>query len=170
MKWIFLLLTCTLYSQNIVIHNGDATEAFNSVPSDHTIIYGCDRDSLVYLHFNGDYTLPGNIYIGSAVVTIYGELDYNGFEVIYLCEDSELIVTGETLTIPENDTENLRLYPNPTTGIFYVSTKRGYTIDIYNISGQLVAKTPDLRGLPSGMYIALVTIGPITEQFKIIKK
>lgn len=165
---LYTVLT-TATAQNVVITNGDATEAFDGVPSDHTIMYGCES-TLKFMHYNGNYVLPGDMHIGRSKITIYGELDYNGFNVFLLCDDSELIISEEALTTPETTLDNMRLYPNPTTGIFYINTNRGFTVDVYNMSGQIVAKTPDLRGLPNGMYLVYVTINGVSVTKKIIKK
>jgi len=43
-----VLMTAT--AQNVVITNGDATEAFDGVPSDHTIMYGCES-TLKFMHY-----------------------------------------------------------------------------------------------------------------------
>ena len=171
---IGLLLGCGLLlgAQNTVIVGGDATYAMNEVVlSDLTHGNPCGNEYFCDLFVNGDYTLKGDIVIQYGRLTIYGNLIYNGYEVLYTCAESELIVTGETLSVIPEDTSitAVQLYPNPTSGIFYLTTKKPYKVTIYDGAGRIVAEGPDLRGLPQGVYYAYIQIENISFTEKIIK-
>jgi hypothetical protein len=167
-----LLLSISLYtySQSYVIQEGDATEAFSLITGGLTIGNECDVPSFMNIHYNGDYTLTGDLYIQDAIFTVYGLFDDNGYNVYYDCPNAELIIVDETLNIPTEETESFSVYPNPTNGIFHVKTKKPYTVDVYDLNGRLVSKTPDLRNLPSGMYLAVITIDGVMETKKIIRR
>lgn len=168
-----LLSTTTFFASNsqIVIVGGDATEAFNSIPSDNTVGNPCGVPNFTNLFINGDYTLPNNLFIQDAVLTIYGNLDKNGFEVTLLCDDSRIVIEGETLSIPnESVFDEFTVYPNPTNGIFHVKTSKPYIVNVYNMNGDIVSNTPDLSSLSSGVYLAYITIGDISTTRRIIRK
>lgn len=176
---IIFLFAVTCQSQNIVIKDGDATEAFDSVPSDHTILFGCDGDVKLF-DYHGDYTLPGDLYVGRSVVTIHGDLIYNGYSVVFLCDTSDLIITGETLSNTEvEDTYELKIYPNPASDYVNVNGQGISLIQFYNTNGQEVKRynTMAVRNriqvsnLNSGMYIIIVTgSNGRKENFKLIIK
>lgn len=167
-----LLLSISLYnySQSYVIQGGDATEAFSLITGGLTIGNACDVPNFMNIHYNGDYTLTGDLHIQDAIFTIYGSFDDDGYNVYYDCPNAELIVVNETLNIPTEEAESFLVYPNPTNGIFYVKTNKPYTVGVYDLNGRLVAKTPDLRNLPSGIYLAVITIDGVMETKKIIRR
>lgn len=154
----------------IVIYGGDATEALDSVPSDHTIGNPCGVPNFMNIFYNGDYVLPGDLYMQDAILTIYGSLDYNGYNIYYMCDNEDSIVIEETLSVtPIEPTEELRVYPNPTNGMFHVNTDKPYSVLIYDMTGKLIGNTPDLRDKPSGMYLTVITIDNKSTTKKIIK-
>tara|TARA_R110002020_G_scaffold200054_2_gene402104 strand:- start:14283 stop:14807 length:525 start_codon:yes stop_codon:yes gene_type:complete len=165
-----LLLAFSLSTYSQIIRGGDATEALNSVPSDLTIGNPCGVPSFMNIHYNGDYVLSGDLHMQDGILTIYGSFNKNGFDVYYDCDDAEIIIEDETLSIQTKQIEDFSVYPNPTNGIFHVKTSKHYTVDVYDMNGKLVTKTPDLRNLPSGIYLAMITIDGIRETKKIIRR
>jgi hypothetical protein len=70
-----------------------------------------------------------------------------------------------TASVGNVEAENVRVAPNPTTGLINV------TGDIYNTSGQLVLKNSnDLSGLPSGLYFIKVIANGSVSTSKVIKR
>ena len=108
------------------------------------------------------------MYVNDCILTIYGELDTNGFDVILNCPDSDVIVEN-TLTIEEPLEESYVLYPNPTKGMFYVKTRKKYNVDVYDAQGKHLTDLPDLREFPTGVYLAVITIDNRTIAKRIIK-
>jgi len=160
-------------AQNIVIVGGDATYAMNEVvPGDWTLGNPCGVPYYIDNFINGDYTLKGDSFIQHGKLTIHGNLNYNGYTLTLLCDSSEFIETGQPLTVPEFTSNKLEVkaFPNPTTGVFHLNTKAPYTIYIYDMNGKYLRDTPDLSGLPKGMYFAYITIDNISITKKVIKK
>ena len=169
---VLLFLPILLCSQNIVIRNGDATDFMQNILSnDITIGNPCGVEYFSDLFIQGDYTLVDNIVIQNARVTVYGVVNLNGFTVTYKCPNSEWLVDDSTLSVPDTTPiTKVKVYPNPTNGVFYVSTEKPYMVRVYDMTGKIVSETPDLRGLPSGTYLAYITIENIRLTKKIIKR
>lgn len=74
------------------------------------------------------------------------------------------------------DSNKVKIYPNPTSGIFYIDTEiEVQTIEVYNISGQRIALTPqkeiNLQNAANGVYIVNVIATDGTHAtYKVIKK
>ena len=74
------------------------------------------------------------------------------------------------------DSNKVKIYPNPTSGIFYIDTEiEVQTIEVYNISGQRIAMTPqkeiNLQNAANGVYIVNVIATDGTHAtYKVIKK
>lgn len=87
------------------------------------------------------------------------------------------IVEDETLSTKDNkviSSVSAKVYPNPTTGIFFIETEIPTTADIFTMAGQVVKSVKlnkgksqvDISHLPSGIYF--VKVNNTTK--KIIKK
>ena len=74
------------------------------------------------------------------------------------------------------DADKVKIYPNPTTGMFFIDTEINVkSIEIYNISGQRILKTNqkniNLENASNGLYIVNVYAADGTHaSYKIIKK
>jgi len=178
-KFMFILtiivvligLTSKCEAQTKVINDGEFNEAYDQVVvSGVSLGNSCDELYFMYLYYRGDMTLKGPMYINDCVLTVYGEFDYNGYDVYYDCPNGNLIIDNETLGVPEGSLDDFVTYPNPTNGVFYVKTKEVYSVEVYDVAGKLVNNKPDLTNLPSGTYIAIITIGTRKESKKIIKR
>ena len=158
-----------LEAQNRVIVNGQFNEAYDMESvSDISIGNNCDVPSFMNLYYNGDMKLKGDMYINDCILTVYGELDKNGFDVAFSCPNGDLIV-DTTLSIEEPLEESYVVYPNPTKGLFYVKTRKKYEIDVYDMQGKHLISYPDLREFPTGVYLAVITIDKTSVTKKIIK-
>ena len=80
-----------------------------------------------------------------------------------------------TLQIPDLNTFDIKLYPNPTISKVYISVKSDIEVKVYNMIGQMILKTQeksiDLTRLNSGPYIFKVKDISTNniETFKILK-
>lgn len=170
LRLLLILISHTLFTQNIVIKNGNATEAFDRIPSSLSVGNPCGVPYFFSIFYDGNYMLKGDIHMYNAIVTIYGEVDYNGYEVVLFCENSEFNIEDISLSIPEFNKNEIKLYPNPTKGIFFITTKKKFTVNIYNMSGKFINNIPDLRNYPTGLYIVVISINGSIFRKKIIKK
>jgi hypothetical protein len=72
-------------------------------------------------------------------------------------------------SILESQSTELKLYPNPTKGMFFLSTKKKFKIRVYDIKGKHLTDFPDLRCFPSGIYLVNISINNKEINKKIIK-
>lgn len=103
--------------------------------------------------FQGSATFDEEIY------TAVGDFDIFTAQVASVLTPT-LAVTPQTSTF--------RIFPNPTTGLLYLDTPLAqYTVEVFNLSGQMVlraqhARQIDLGCLGAGMY--LVRVGGIVQR------
>jgi len=87
------------------------------------------------------------------------------------CLMNDCNITGIDENISDN---NIKIYPNPTKGIFSVQGKEIRTIEITNISGQIIKKistrtkrfTVDINEQPKGIYMIKI----VTDKGIVVKK
>ena len=98
-----------------------------------------------------------------------------GFK-IYVCIDDMVNCTipnyplrwGQTTMTSiagDDDDSFVSLYPNPTTGVVNIKGERLRQVEIFNSLGQRIALVQssdeefsvDMRGMPSGLYYAIIT-------------
>ena len=158
-----------LEAQNKVIVNGQFNEVYDMESVSYISIgNNCDIPNFMNLYYNGDMKLKGDMYINDCILTVYGELDKNGFDVVFSCPNSDLIVDA-TLSIEESLEESYVVYPNPTKGMFFVKTRKKYNVDVYDAQGKHLTDIPDLREFPTGVYLAVITIDDKTIAKRIVK-
>ncbi len=89
------------------------------------------------------------------------------------------IVEESQLGVNETIKNSFNIYPNPTNNVLNITTPNGnYTINIFNLQGQIVqkiksvtgSKTIDLSNLSTGIYILKLTSQKASKTFKVIKK
>lgn len=73
------------------------------------------------------------------------------------------------------DNGNIKLFPNPTTGLLTIEADDIQRIEVINMEGRTVAtfsneKYIDICHLPSGIYVIRITRAANTEQHRIVKK
>jgi hypothetical protein len=110
------------------------------------------------------------VIMGTETASIGNETD------IFLMKlDADGLVSTEDLT----KEENIRIFPNPTSGNIYISSNetRNVEVSIFNNLGQIVKIISDtnqnisIEDLPNGFYIAVIFVdGVVVKQEKLIKK
>lgn len=101
------------------------------------------------------------------------EIQYNGCTSTSDCQSIDVV------GILENNTESLKVYPNPTTNLIIVEYNDGIeNIEIYSVDGKLVYHQPgnqqtqikiDLSSLTTGNYHLLVSSNGVKTPMKIVK-
>jgi len=88
-------------------------------------------------------------------------------------------LTGVTLSVEDfQKTNNIQLYPNPTTDVFYINTDSNAQVEVFSILGQKVLQkniansnnSVSVDHLKSGVYMVKVTQNGNTITKKLIKK
>ncbi len=87
-------------------------------------------------------------------------------------------ITGKNLSLKENNLDEadtkLIVYPNPSDGVFNVSTDQIITVSLSTLAGEIILKTRenriDLTNRASGIYILNVQTPSEIKTFKIVKK
>lgn len=93
-------------------------------------------------------------------------MDTNGCEAISPCTTVVLLGNGHI------NTDDFRIYPNPTTGQLFLTgnTLAIKDVAVYNVLGAKVSDKLDLSGHASGMYIVKITADEGTFVRKVIKQ
>ena len=93
--------------------------------------------------------------------------------------DVNLVFACVALSISDNDSLDMRIYPNPTNGDFVTiqtSVNGDKYVEVFDITGKrlitttLIADTLDISVLSSGIYLVNVTINGQTKVAKLIIK
>lgn len=108
-----------------------------------------------------------NIIIDELQITLGGSYTYCMLDAFSWVKES-------TLSTQEVEKEKLKIYPNPTNGLFNIEIKEKTKISIYNSAGNLIRITDvkkgsnpiDITEFPKGIYIVKTE----SESYKIIKK
>ena len=77
--------------------------------------------------------------------------------------------------LEEESSSNLKIYPNPNTGIVELQGVNGsYKVDVYDYTGKYLKSTSrstiDLSDYPSGIYLLKVAYGDKTEEHRVVKE
>ena len=102
-----------------------------------------------------------------------------GWAVASLCEDGSLFWTrGEnfqvTLANEALDAMNIRLYPNPTSGRFYLETDRDARVEVFSANGSLIESQDLNTGLnemnlrQKGVYFVRVSNGKASTVKRVV--
>ncbi len=120
-------------------------------------------------------------YIGETIIARFQlRTDQGATEDGFYFDDLTFnIVNESTLNTQDVTVSNFGIYPNPVNDILNITTSiSNYTIEVYNVQGQLVASemrnngttTFDYSQLASGLYIMRLTSEGASESFKVVKK
>ncbi|MGJ8666303.1 MAG: M14 family zinc carboxypeptidase [Patiriisocius sp.] len=120
-------------------------------------------------------------YIGETIIARFQlRTDQGATEDGFYFDDLTFnIVNESTLNTQDVAVSNFGIYPNPVNDILNITTSMSnYTIEVYNVQGQLVASemrnngtsTFDYSQLASGLYIMRLTSEGASESFKVVKK
>ncbi len=100
--------------------------------------------------------VPANELPGNTTIDVYAE-DLQTHELYTV---NFTVLTG----IGDNYSDNIKVYPNPTTGFVNISGAKNANVAIYNITGTLVAEydnltkeTIDLSAQANGIYIVSIS-------------
>jgi hypothetical protein len=102
----------------------------------------------------------------------------------YLADVSGFFTTNSAENFEQNEDSKIHNYPNPTSGIFQISTNEltrdDYAVEVFNSLGGLIYKATvqksemqsqvDLSGYSSGIYLLKIQSGNKFYQSKVIKK
>lgn len=88
-----------------------------------------------------------------------------------------LRLASNTMGLDETDELDVRISPNPGTGMFYVSSESttDFSIEVLSTTGQRVALIEngneiDLTAAPKGIYVAVIRSGSSTAMQKLVKE
>jgi hypothetical protein len=173
MAYIIINVLVVIYAlcqaQNLVIQNGQFNDAYDrDVTTSMTIGNPCGQDNFFTLYYNGDLELKGDLHIANSILTVYGDVDENGYDVYFDCDLADLVI-DESLSVKAEDIYDYQVYPNPTRGVFYVKTNYLYSVKVYDINGRYLTNTPNLKDFPSGLYIVNIEINNYSFTKKIIR-
>ena len=142
-------------------------------------IYSGDCAALTPVACNDDEDEPNQVYninieLETEAGTIYHMMidGWNGVEGEFCIEVTNLT----TSTVTNIEESNIKLFPNPTTGLLYLSNVDARFIEVYNNQGQLVfAKTQpgnsvDIAMIPAGLYFIKLHAGDEVYSAKIVKE
>lgn len=177
--YLLLLLPIFIYSQdtepiidyNWIADGGDVTR-LNQVPSNWTIGNPCGVPLYTDVFVQGNLTLKDTCYIQYGRLTIYGDLIDNGFPIIMKCGDDSVLIIEGTLSVPSFESEEVKIWPNPTNGVFHVKSQTPFRVEIYDLHGRLVGRELTLAENPTGLYLVRVYFQGTdkVKTFKLIKK
>lgn len=123
---------------------------------------------------------PTSMFL-TAGTKIYIPLDINSTPTRYLCNIIEFNAPStQTGTLALNEIKEINnkieLFPNPTNSKIALNSEKNYTIEIYDMQGQIVMKdkgnTVDLSNLSNAVYIlkAYDNYEKTTTSYKVVKK
>ncbi len=162
MAYIIINILVVIYAlcqaQNLVIQNGQFNDAYDrDITTSMTIGNPCGQENFFTLYYNGDLELKGDLHIANSILTVYGNLYENGYDVYFDCEAADLVI-DESLSVNPEDVYDYQVYPNPTKGVFYLKTSYPYTVKIYDTNGRYLTNVPNLKDFPSGVYFVNIEI------------
>ena len=163
---ILVVIYALCQAQNLVIQNGQFNDAYDrDITTSMTVGNPCGQENFFTLYYNGDLTLKGDLHIANSLLTVYGDVYENGYNVYFDCELADLII-DESLSVSPEDIYDYQVYPNPTRGMFYVKTNYPYRVKIYDINGRYLTNIPNLKDFPSGVYFVNIEI----KKYKFTKR
>lgn len=124
----------------------------------------------------GDIDGNGSAGSGEKVGDLNGDGTISGSEVWGDANGNGVLDNGEATSIIEYASNNLKLYPNPTSDIINISGEEIQRVSLYNILGEVVYSSNenslntaiDVSELENGIYIVSVTsVAGVTSSHKI---
>ncbi|NNC95418.1 MAG: T9SS type A sorting domain-containing protein [Chitinophagales bacterium] len=166
--WVFMgaapsnVDSVKVYTRNGKIASYDISFNITAIGSfflNDTLYIGSDQDSIYPVLIVGNSALLGeSIYFASATFTDMAS-----------CQRNEV-----TNTIVESQVNDIKLFPNPTSGKFSLPTIfEDFFISIYNSDGNLITTNrslnQDLNNYADGVYIIQVENKNVIHQYKVVK-
>ncbi|MFP5470195.1 MAG: T9SS type A sorting domain-containing protein [Bacteroidia bacterium] len=129
----------------------------------------CDH-SIIGTH---DATLPITTVGTTTVTWTYTDLAGNVTN-----QTQDVIISPCPVGIVENETNNIKLYPNPTFGWLSISTTEAVDIELSNLSGQILLTQTnisgnhqlDLTSYAQGMYLLKVHNATSNKIYRVVKE
>lgn len=124
-----------------------------------------------------------NLYVGmyDYVVNYTNHLPYSGIAFVLNQNDTiEVFLNMADLNSFQNDNSQFSIFPNPTTGVFYIknnySFSKEFLLNIYDVSGKLLLSNQitennnfDITSFKKGLYFVKIFNENENHNFKIIK-
>lgn len=124
------------------------------------VLGGHDGEANIYEVLGDQIKLQFQDTVGK--ITSYGS-SYGKLQVAGTDQGNLIYNKGEVSSTSNTTSQNLRLYPNPTKGIFNIENAKNISrIQVLDLFGRVVfeqkggAFDVDISGLPSGTYFALI--------------
>ena len=173
--------TETVTACDSYIWNG-TTYSISSIDSiTSTNAQGCDSVTTLYLTINystrdtivdsatGSYTWNGNTYTESGEYLFEGLTEAGCDSVVVL----QLTITQLGINIAESD--NITLYPNPTSGKLTIVADDIEKVEVFDQSGRIAAtfqstNVIDIHNLPTGAYTLRITLHNGSAVKRVIKQ
>ena len=167
-------VTNTIMNMASTDHGGSSIDVINDDPkftNEGLADYSLDKSSPAINRGNTQSYIAASGNVNSA-----NDNDILGNNrVVGLSIDLGAIESDTSLNVIDGEVKkSTKVYPNPTTGIFYIDSPEQETVMIFNIAGQFVKSvnlkagknTVDITTLPVGLYILKAKM----SSHKIIKK
>src|SRR5690606_12297942 len=94
---------------------------------------------------------------------VENDVTYYVTQTVGVCISEALAITVSTLSVGEFESNSLKLYPNPTSGLLHIEISQGIqSYEVYNIIGQRLLSgsstdSIDVKGISKGTYIIRLT-------------
>jgi hypothetical protein len=189
------IIVTTLLSLVLLIAKAQKTDSIVSISqnpfpiSTNITILNLNNDTVSFKIYNRWGSLINTYFenivcTGNIVLNFDASLLPDGIYLALLNKNSERhgfkLIKDSSSTINENTqtTNNLKIFPNPITNKFSISTnKKVEKIEIYNVNGKQIlsfnnpnSNDFDIENFENGVYIILITIDNITYIRKILKE
>ena len=162
-------------------HGSTYTSSTNTPSYTSTNAQGCDSVTTLYLTINystrdtivdsatGSYTWNGNTYTESGEYLFEG-LTVAGCDSVVVLQ---LTITQLGINIAESD--NITLYPNPTSGKLTIFADDVEKVEVFDQSGRIAATFKDnneidIHNLPTGAYTLRITLHNGSAVKRVIKQ
>ena len=162
-------------------HGSTYTSSTNTPSYTSTNAQGCDSVTTLHLTINystrdtivdsatGSYTWNGNTYTESGEYLFEGLTEAGCDSVVVL----QLTITQLGINIAESD--NITLYPNPTSGKLTIVADDVEKVEVFDQSGRIAATFKDtneidIHNLPTGAYTLRITLHNGSAVKRVIKQ
>ena len=146
---------------------GHGTASFNAKPNSFSVVKTFEVGRISSINVSMFLTGGTKVWSSSSSLGLYNIIEFN----------APSTQTG-TLALNEiKDVNNkIELFPNPTNSKIALNSEKNYTIEIYDMQGQIVMKdkgnTIDLSNLSNAVYIlkAYDNLEKTSTSYKVVKK
>ena len=130
-----------------------------------------------YVFIGGDSNNPQSMFLTGGT-KVWGNTGVNYYALLNIIEFNAPSTFTGTLALNEikDIDKKIELFPNPTNSKIALNSEKNYTIEVYDMQGQIVMKdkgnTVDLSNLSNAVYIlkAYDNYEKTTTSYKVVKK